>query len=249
MNKMIINRLLKISLIILSLVFIFFSIFQDILYIDLTSTLLLVVFTILYVRQKKAIKKQKPYFLLFLIFFGLSEFIALLSNFVDMYIGSIDYTYYIGNIFFMLAYFFLILRCVLTMRFKKILKNFPVTIIILIVLSIFCVTLITETAQNQLSAYEYITEFLYNVVIMTLLSVALINYMDKSDNKSILFLIGCMLIFFSEMLQLAYYYIEDLPHLAAIYSFFMVLAFGFFYSQACLKHEKQPEFNFLDYKS
>jgi hypothetical protein len=132
------------------------------------------------------------------------------------------------------------------MKFKKILKQFPVTLLILITLGVFCVTLITETVQNQLTTSEYVLEFLYNVIVMALLSAALISYMDRGDNKSMLFLIGSMFIFFSEMLQLAYYYVAELQHLAVIYSVFLVLAFVFFYLQSNLKHQEVQDFDFLD---
>lgn len=243
---MIINRLLKIALVILSIIFVFLKIFKFGFYADLSSAALLIMFTALYVRQTNALKKRNPFFLLFLVCFALSEIVAFFSNFILLDYEDTDYIYYISNILYMLAYTFLILRCVISMNLSDILKKFPVTLAILIALSVFCVTLITETAQTQLNTSEYITELLFNVVVMTLLSVSLIGYMSKSDNKSMLFFIGCMFIFFSEMLQLAYYYIDELVHLAASYSLFIVLAFVFFYQQSKLKHEKQPDFSFLD---
>ena len=144
----------------------------------------------------------------------------------------------------MLAYFFLILRCLITWDFKKIIKQFPATLLVLIMLGVFCVTLITDTAKAQLTPSQYILELIYNIVIMLLLSVALINYMYLDDKKSILFFIGTMFIFLSEMLQLAYYYVSDIPQVAAIYSVFIVLAFAFLYLQSRLKHQKL-EFDYL----
>ncbi|SHH77233.1 hypothetical protein SAMN05444148_2781 [Winogradskyella jejuensis] len=237
---MIINRLLKIILVILSIAFIILEVLKVQIYGDVISASLLVLLTILYMRSKLS---KRPYLLFFLITFTISEVLGLVSNFVVLYEDSVDYLYYVSNYLYMLSYIFLILRCTSTMVFKRVLKQFPVTLIILVILGIFCVTLITETAQTQLSTSEYITEFLYNVVVMTLLSVALVNYMDKGDNKSMLFFIGTMFIFFSEMLQLAYYYIANMTHLAAIYSIFLVLAFTFFYLQSQLKHQKITEYN------
>lgn len=243
---MITNKLLKISLVMLSLVFIFFKIFKLELYADSLAFALLVMFSVLYLRQTKALKKRNLFFLLFLICFALSQLLNFISHFLFIENGNVDYLYYVSNVIFMIAYIFLILRCVITMSFLKIIKKFAVTIIILLLLSIFCVTLITETAENQLSASQYMIEFLYNVVVMGLLSVSLINYMDKSDNKSMLFFMGCMFVFFSEMLQLAYYYIDELVYLAASYSVFLVLAFVFFYLQSKIKYVKQPNLSFVD---
>ena len=235
---MIINRLLKIALVILGITYIVLEVSKIELYNDFVSATLLVLLTFLYMRSAETKFKKRPYFLYFLITFTASELLSASSYFVSLMTDAVDYNYFISNILYMLAYIFLILRCVSTMKLKGILKEFPVTLIILVVLGVFCVTLITETAQNQLNTSEYIIEFAYNVIVMTLLSAALIAYMDKGDNKSMLFLIGSMFIFFSEMLQLAYYYVEELQHLAALYSVFLVLAFTFFYLQSKLKYQK-----------
>ncbi|GGI58411.1 hypothetical protein [Winogradskyella haliclonae] len=245
---MIINRLLKVALVILSVAFIILEVLKVDLYNDWASALLLLLLTYLYRRSIDLKTKKRPYFLYFLIAFTISEILSLSSNYILLVTETVNYDYYLGNFFYMLAYVFLILRCMLTMKFKAIVKQFPVTLIILAVLGVFCVTLITETAQTKLETPEYITEFLYNIIVMTLLSVALISYMDKGDNKSMLFLIGSMFIFFSEMIQLAYYYVADMTHLAAIYSVFLVLAFVFYYLQSSLKHQRQTDFNFLDSK-
>jgi hypothetical protein len=108
----------------------------------------------------------------------------------------------------------------------------PVPIIILIVLDVFCVTLVTDTAEHQLTFYEYALEFVYNTIIMILLSVALINYMYRNDTKSMLFLVASIFIVFSEIIQLAYYYILDDNNLGFVYSLFFVVAFVFFYLQS-----------------
>ena len=70
---------------------------------------------------------------------------------------------------------------------------------------------------------------------MTLLSVALINYMYRNDNKSMLLLLASIFTVFSEIIQLAYYYILEDTNLSFTYSFFMVGAFLFFYLQSQLE--------------
>ena len=228
---MIINKILKPVLVLLSITFIVFRVLTKDFLGDVTSTLLLVLLTTLYYFGNK---ERKPLFLAFLITFSISELLNLSGYFfLDSYV-FLNFIYYAGNMLCMLSYIFLILLCSRTMRLKRILKEFTVTILILLVLGIFCVTLITETAESQLTTSEFIVEFAYNTVVMILLSVALLNYMDKENNKAMLFFIGSMLLFFSEMVQLAYYYIKEMPHLAAIYSIFLVLAFTFFYIQSQL---------------
>ena len=231
---MIVDRVLKILLVLLSVAYIFAEVTKEMLLADTLSAVLPMLLTILYV---KSYSGKKPYLLYFFITFALSKLLGLSAHFIELYEGEIDYWYYIGNALYLLAYIFLILRCVRTRDFKDIIKQFSVTLIILAILGVFCVTLITETAENQLTFLEYSMEFVYNVVVMTLLSVALINYMYLDDKKAILFFIGSMFIFFSEMLQLAYFYVAEIPQIAAIYSTFLVLAFTFFYLQSRLKHQ------------
>jgi hypothetical protein len=75
------------------------------------------------------------------------------------------------------------------------------------------------------------------------LSVGLINYMYRNDNKSMLFLIGSICIVFSEIIQLAYFYIIKSNDLGFIYSLFLVLAFVFFYLQSQLEFTgPEPEY-------
>lgn len=237
---MVINKILKVILVLLSVAYIILRIQTKDFLGDIISTSLLVLLTGLYYFGKN---EKQPLFLYFLIAFSLSDILNLSAYFFLDSIEYLDLTYYLGNSLCMLSYIFLIILCSKTMSFKKILKQFSVTVLILTILGIFCVTLITETAQMSLTTPEYITEFLYNTIIMVLLSVALINYMDKEDNKAMLFFVGSMLLFFSEMVQLAYFYIKEMTHLVAIYSIFLVLAFGFFYHQSQLKHTSDIKLN------
>ena len=70
---------------------------------------------------------------------------------------------------------FLIVRVLVELNFKKIVAELTIPIIILVVLDVFCVVLVTDTAENALTNYEYALEFFYNTVIMVLLSSTLIN--------------------------------------------------------------------------
>jgi hypothetical protein len=133
---------------------------------------------------------------------------------------------------YILAYTFLVLKILNGLEIKKVFVQLPVPIIILIILDVFCVTLVTDTAEHELTFYEYSLEFTYNTIIMILLSVALINYLYRNDTKSMLFLIASIFIVFSEIIQLAYYYILDDNNLSFVYSLFFVIALVFFYLQS-----------------
>lgn len=194
------------------------------------STLMLLLLALLYFVWTK---NKSSFFFWFLISFALAQLIGFASYYTpEEFIQDVDYFYYISNGLYILAYIFLICRVLKDLKFKSIVTQFYVPIIILVVLDVFCVILVTDTTQNVLSLNEYLLEFFYNGIIMVLLSVALINYMYRNDTKSMLFLLGSIFIVFSEIIQLAYYYIIDDNYLGFIYSAFLVAAFFFFYMQS-----------------
>ena len=186
------------------------------------------------------VQSKRLYFFLFLIFFSLAEVIVFISYFVDIdYETTTDYFYYLANGLYILSYVFLIIRVLNDMDIKNIIKKFWIHLTILIVLDIFCIEILSGTTEKYFSNYEFSTEFIYNTVIMLLLTVAMINYMSKNTQKSMNFLLGAIFIFFSEVIQMTYFYISDKNILNVMCSLFLVLAFLFFYLQARMPAETE----------
>jgi hypothetical protein len=186
------------------------------------------------------VKPRRLFFLLFLLSFSLAEILGLISYFVEIdYDTQIDYFYYLGNGLYILSYIFLIIRVLHDMNIRQILKKFWIHSIILIVLDVFCVIILTGTTKKLLSSHEFSLEFFYNTVIMILLTVAMINYMSKNTQKSMNLLLGAIFIFFSEVIQMTYFYISDINILNVMCSLFLVLAFLFFYLQARIPVESE----------
>jgi hypothetical protein len=127
------------------------------------------------------------------------------------------------------------------MNFKETVKKFPIHLIILLALDVFCVITVTDTTKSILSTAEYTLEFSYNAVIMLLLTITLINYIYREDKKSMNLLIGSIFIVFSEVIQLAYFYISAINILNVICSLFLVIAFIFFYLQSRLIYQKNDD--------
>lgn len=228
---MLINRSLKVLLLLLGGIFIVLQVLAFELEGAAVSAVMLVILTFIYCKWTD--KKSKLFFW-FLVVFTIAHVLSYSSWFfesIERY--EIDLFYYAANILYIISYIFLILRITSELDFKKVFTELTIPLIILISLDVFCVVLVTDTTKGALDISQYILEFIYNAVIMALLSVALINYMYRNDNKSMLILIGSICIVFSEIIQLAYYYIlEDDRSLGFIYSFFLVIAFLFFYLQS-----------------
>jgi len=126
------------------------------------------------------------------------------------------------------------------MNLKRVITKLAPHFVILIILDIFCVTIVTGTAENELNIYQYALEFLYNAVIMTLLTLAVINYIYKVDKRAMNLLIGALFIVFSEVIQLAYYYVlEENNMLNILCSLFFVIAFLFLYLQEVLEETEE----------
>jgi len=227
---MLVSNVLKILLLLLGGVFI---VLQGLGFEFEGSIVCAVIFVLLATLYCISSEHKSKYFFWFLVTFALAQLVGLSAYFgPEYYEDEIDYFYYASNGLYILSYVFLISRILGDLSFKTIVTQFYVPIIILLVLDVFCVILVTATTENVLTVYEYALEFVYNGVIMALLSFALINYMYRNDNKSMLFLLGSIFIVFSEIIQLTYYYVLEDNNLGFIYSTFLVAAFLFFYLQS-----------------
>ena len=236
---MIFNNLLKIILIIFSVLYVGLEVLKYDLEALALSGVLILLLAYYYTRT---VKKTNLIFFWFLIINGIAHVLDFLSFYIPIYEGDIDYLYYPISILYIVSYVFLIVLLSKTLSLKKILSKYYITIGVLLVLNVFSVTLISETTAYALTQGENIIEFIYSAVVMFLLSIALINYMEKSDNKSMLFLVASIFIFFSEMIQLAYIYIADTTALAAFYSSTMVLGFLCFYIQSQFGFSDQKDY-------
>jgi hypothetical protein len=202
------------------------------------KALAMIVLIILYFKR---VKKRHPLFVLFLIAFASSE----IFNYFTYYMSpvedeSIDIYYLTGNLLYILAYLFLIARILTIMSLKKAILKFPIQILLLFVLGVFVAYMITDISKSEIDAgYMTTVELSYNSVIMFLVCSSLVNYMYNDTKKSMNILVGSICIVFSEVIQIAYYYITDLDiTLNVLHSSFLVGAFVFFYLQSRLSEEQ-----------
>ena len=157
-------------------------------------------------------------------------------------IAQLNYEYYFyftGAVLYTVSYLFLILEIVSDWNFKPIFKTFWIPILILLVLNVCCVILIVETSiegDDSYNLYDIIQTYLYHTFIMISLSAALINYMHRGDMKSMLLLIGCISLFFSDMLWLAHYFAIEKIIINSISRFTYVLGFTFMYLQSQVQY-------------
>lgn len=194
-------------------------------------------------------RKRSSYFFYFLLFYSITELSSFFTYFAreSYFVDSL--MYYGGNTLYITAYVFLILEIFKSMNFKRTFNRFTTYILILIALDIYSIILVTDIAiKSELlyGVYDYLVEIAYNTVIMLLLTITLINYISKYTKKAMNLLLGALCIVFSEVIQVAYYYVSDQNILSIVYSSLLVLAFAFFYFQSNLSFADSETYESVD---
>jgi len=230
------QKILIVFIAVLAIIFIGLQIFEMHGIADYVRPFIITLLTISYYLVKK---ESSSNFFYFLLFFSIGEILSLFSYFAieSHFIDSL--LYYVGNSLFIIAYVFLILEILKSMNISKIFNRYTTYILILAALDIYSIILVTEIAIKSDYLYgffDYLTEIVYNTAIMLLLTITLINYISGHTKKAMNLLLGALCIVFSEIIQVAYFYVSAQNTLSVIYSTLLVLAFTFFYIQSNLSY-------------
>lgn len=226
------NKLLSGIIIALTICFIVFEIFQLLAPGGIVRGLIFPLLTILYCIT---VKSKSSYFFCFLLFYSIVEFTNTFTYFTNYSAEMYDVFFYSGNLCYIIAYVFLILEILKSIHIKTILNRFAAHLFILLVVDVYCIYLVSEIAvQSELlsKTIDYISVVIYNTVIMLFLTVALINYLSRDSKKAMNLLLGALCIVFSEIIQIAYFYVSDKNILSVTYSVLLIFAFYFLYIQS-----------------
>lgn len=220
------------------LLFAAFAIFEfshEYFYSAISKSLIVPVFTILYF---VTISKKSPFFTWFLVLFSISE----LSMFLEYFIETdemFDMYYLIGNCLYIVAYCLLLYDVYRALEIKKVLKNFTIHLVVLSILNVYIVYVLLTIVNPYVSdSFLFFVELVYNVVMLLLLTICLIGYFYNDNKKSLLLFFGSICIVFSEVIQVAYFYISDKELLNLSQTLLFVLAFCFFYFQSKIQNKK-----------
>ncbi|WP_034040289.1 hypothetical protein [Wocania ichthyoenteri] len=184
-----------------------------------------------------SVKPKTVFFSLFLIFYALSELLFFAIDFIPYL-----YFYYIGNILSMLSYAFLLFEICKSVCGFHVLKNYKIHVLVLTGLNIYIAYILQEAISPYLElTNEYIIEITYNVTMLLLLSVSLLNYFYKGNKKSLFYFFGALCIVFSEVINVAYLYVAHQNALNFISVSLFLLAFYFLYQQSKLENLKVEE--------
>lgn len=180
-----------------------------------------------------SVEKRTLFFSLFLICYSIPELMLFLKNEIVY-----ETYYYICNTLSVTAYVFLLIEIYKSINFNEVLKKFKTQVIVLTFLSFYMAYVLFKIMSPYLIvSIEYFLEISYNVLILLVLSVSLLNYFYKDDKKSLFLFLGALCIVFSEVINVAYLYIANENALNFMFVSLFVLAFYFLYQQSKLDDE------------
>ncbi|WP_104736114.1 hypothetical protein [Hanstruepera ponticola] len=209
------------------------------------KALIVPTFTLLYF---VSVNRKSFYFTWFLILFSVSELIVfseLLFDFNTMTDDEIlkfdDFYYTSGNLLYIAAYIFLLIEVVKTFNLKAVLKNYKIHLVVLSALNVYIIyVLLTIVNPYVEDSYLFFIELIYNIVMLLLLTFCLISYFYNDNKKSLFLFFGSVCLVFSEVIQVAYFYITESENafLNVAQTFLFILAFSFFYFQSKIRNKK-----------
>ncbi len=161
---------------------------------------------------------------LFLVFYSIAE-----TTF--FYLDYSDLSYYVGNVSYSFAYGFMLTFILFKMQFSKILKRFPIHLIILFLFGGYLLFALDELPESEISdnkLVDYVLYSVYNVLFILVLVFSLINYLYHDIKKALILFLACLCIVLSELVQVAYV-VEIRSLFNVLYSFLLTVGFCFLF--------------------
>ncbi len=175
------------------------------------------------------VKRRDLFFSLFLLFFTVAEFLLFCAYSIDFNKIYGIKTIYLSTFFYTLAYASLFVLIISNMKIKRLIKGFPLHIIVLVLFGFYLLYALDNMLKNNgllsVAVFEYILASIYNLVIILVLISSLLGYLYHDNKKSLSLFIACLCIVFSELVQTAYYFMEREQLLNLVYT--ILLSVGF----------------------
>lgn len=194
------------------------------------------------------VKKKNIYFLLFLVFYTIGDLFFLLLDFLPL--GEIfllnNMDYYIGNSIFIMAYMFLFIKIIKSVCIFHIIKNYKIHLLVLTVLNAYLIYVLQVIVKpNVLISMGYYFELIYNIVTLLLLSVGMLNYLYRDNQKALYLFLGVLCLVFSEVIDIAFIYISQRSVLSILATSLSLVAFLFLFEQSKLLNKSREEENYM----
>ncbi|GAA4971264.1 hypothetical protein GCM10023315_21680 [Algibacter aquimarinus] len=92
---------------------------------------------------------------------------------------------------------------------------------------------------------DYYFELVYNIVTLLLLSMALLNYFYRDNQKSLFLFLGTLCLVFSEVIDIAFIYISQKSILSFLATTLSLVAFYFLFKQSKFINTPRQEDTFI----
>lgn len=194
------------------------------------------------------VKRKSKLFLLFLIFYSLSDILSVVIGNIPFDESQLlyDFEYYGGNSLYIIAYIFLVMKVAKSLNFIYVLKHLKIHLIVLSILNVYLLYVLHAIIDpNLVLKSQFYLELTYNVVLLLLLSIALLNYFYKDNKKSLYLFFGALLIVFSEVINVAYIYMTQICFLNFLVTTLTLSAFYFFFQQSKLLNVTNEEREYI----
>ncbi len=184
-------------------------------------------------------KESTSLFFKFLVFFAIAEFLCDYQLFVFFGFEEtellINFCYYVGFLFYYMAFTFLLVFMINSMNLKVVIKRFPIHILVFFLFSVYTFYETKLMLGDELILLDAIFENLYNVIFILILPISLLNYLYHDNVKTILLFLCCLFIVFSELSQLVYLHLEEKYIIGLLDTIFIWL--GLFFMIMYIKYD------------
>jgi len=197
-------------------------------------------FLIIYYVLEKRYKSK--YFLVFLITFSISYVLPLLRN-----VAPNNMLFILANIMCIIGYLAMIFEISMmifqNMSFKKLLVKYPLYIIVFVALGAILARNVINMPRESINNMQIVIGNIYIGAIFTLLGVSFLNYIIRYTKKALYLFIGSICLAFSEVLQIANFYMFNEPKLAVVmvYLILQIAGFYLFFKQAFIQYYNAEE--------
>ncbi|MWW25128.1 hypothetical protein [Algibacter lectus] len=234
----------KIFIILIAAVYVFYVVFEFNGNPDLAFYFESLIVPLVVARYVVSVKPKNKLFLLFFVIFAASDLLAIFDKiaYPDVNSSYYQYAYYLGNSLYVLAYFMLFFKMCQSINFKYVFKNLKVHLFVLIVLDVYLIYVLYAIEQPNLRTNSiYFLENTYNIIILLVLSLSLLNYFYRDNEKSLFLFFGVLCLVFSEVIDIANIYISQSSLLNFLATTLVLGAFYFFYEQSQLSNVSPRE--------
>ena len=172
----------------LCLLFVFLEFNQYYWWSLIVKSFIVPIITVLYFLN---VKERSIFISLFFIVFSISELLILIN-----FNSEFDFQYFIGNTLYIIAYSSLIYEIVMSINLRRIFKEYLMHIVVLSFLNIYIIYVLLQIVNPHLEGYWFFIEFVYNIVMLILLSLSFLNFLYQDSKKTLLLLFGSLSIVF-----------------------------------------------------